>query len=148
MDFMKDLRENLRYLVQKMGLLEESESQCCGVTLTQCHAIGEIGRGGALSLNELADRLGLDKSTMSRTLNQLVELGYADRTADANDRRYVTISLTDEGASQFDKIESFSERVHKSVMHHVPEDQREQVVESLQILVQAFEKAMKEQNCC
>ncbi|HBF35883.1 MAG TPA: MarR family transcriptional regulator, partial [Firmicutes bacterium] len=67
------LREIVRILERKLGVLDDLQSSCCGVTFAQCHAIVEIGRARKISLNDLADILGLDKSTMSRTINNLVE---------------------------------------------------------------------------
>lgn len=67
------LRELIRILVRDLGILEKSDASCCGVTITQCHAVVEIGRKGKISLVDLAGLLGLDKSTMSRTINNLVE---------------------------------------------------------------------------
>src|SRR5690554_6773377 len=95
------LRELLRILIRNLGILEERDASCCGATITQCHAIVEIGRSEKISLVDLADILYVDKSTMSRTVNNLVEAGLAVRELDANDRRYVTIQLTENGRSVF-----------------------------------------------
>ena len=94
------LRELIRVLVRNLGILEKSDSNCCGVTISQCHAIVEVGRVGEISLNELAELLTLDKSTMSRTINNLVEDGLVVRELHPEDRRYITIKLTDEGINQ------------------------------------------------
>ncbi|HBG22772.1 MAG TPA: MarR family transcriptional regulator, partial [Peptococcaceae bacterium] len=61
------------------------------MTYSQCHTLVEIGRKRCLSINELADLLGLDKSTMSRTVNTMVEQGLVTREPDPADRRYVNI---------------------------------------------------------
>jgi hypothetical protein len=42
----KYLRELIRVLVRNLGILEKSDASCCGVTISQCHAIVEIGRSG------------------------------------------------------------------------------------------------------
>jgi hypothetical protein len=42
----KALREVIRLLERKLGLLDELEASCCGVTFSQCHAVVEIGRHG------------------------------------------------------------------------------------------------------
>jgi DNA-binding MarR family transcriptional regulator len=97
------LRELIRILVRNLGILEKSDASCCGVTITQCHAIVEIGRREKISLVDLADLLGVDKSTMSRTVNNLVEADLAARELDAANRRYVIIQLTDNGRSVFQK---------------------------------------------
>ena len=63
------LRELIRILVRNLGVLEKADANCCGVSISQCHAIVEIGRAKEISLNKLAELLTLDKSTMSRTIN-------------------------------------------------------------------------------
>jgi len=143
----ESFRERLRNLVRKMGLLEEAEANCCGVTLGQCHAIGEIGRSESLNLNTLADRLSLDKSTMSRTLNSLVEAGYAIREASPEDRRYVEIHLSDQGQQQFKTIETYSQTHYQHVLNEIPNDKMEQVLESLKLLAEAFQRADALKDC-
>jgi len=138
------LRELLRVLVRNLGILEKSEATCCGTTISQCHAIVEIGRSEDISLNELADLLALDKSTMSRTINNLVEADIVVRDLHPEDRRYVTIRLTDSGKRVFETIESSMEKYYRSIFHSIPEEKREQVIESLGLLVDA----VKENKCC
>jgi DNA-binding MarR family transcriptional regulator len=138
------LRECIRLLTRRLGLLEKSESSCCGVTLSQCHAIVEIGRAGGISVIDLASLLGLDKSTMSRTINNLVEMDLVTREAVPDNRRILSIDLTDKGKELFSGIESSMERYYQDVYSSLPDDKREQVLESLEILV----KTLPEQQCC
>ncbi|BCN28928.1 MarR family winged helix-turn-helix transcriptional regulator [Anaeromicropila herbilytica] len=137
------LRELLRILIRNLGILEKSDSSCSGVTIAQCHAIVEIGRAGQMSLIELADMLGLDKSTLSRTINNLVETDLALREIDPENRRYVIIKLTKEGYKVYQDIEESMFRYYSSIFSSIPEDKREQVLESLQILT----KSVKDSNC-
>jgi DNA-binding MarR family transcriptional regulator len=138
------LRECIRLLTRRLGLLEKSESSCCGVTLSQCHAIVEIGRAGGISVIDLASLLGLDKSTMSRTINNLVEMNLVTREAVPDNRRLLSIDLTDKGKELFSGIESSMERHYQDVYNSLPDDKREQVLESLEILV----KTLPKQQCC
>lgn len=138
------LRELLRILVRNLGLLEKSEASCCGTTIAQCHAIVEIGRGNQISLNELSDVLGLDKSTLSRTINNLVEGDLVIREIHPEDRRYITIELTEKGKEVFRSIEGSMELYYKSILNSIPEDRREQVLESLELLADA----VKQNKCC
>ena len=131
------LRELIRVLVRNLGLLEESEATCCGTTVSQCHAIVEIGRAKEISLNELAELLGLDKSTMSRTINKLVDSGLAIRELHPDDRRYVAIKLTYEGIKIFNSIEGTMEQYYQSIFSSIPEEKRDQVLESLQLIIKA-----------
>ncbi|TEB12184.1 MarR family winged helix-turn-helix transcriptional regulator [Pelotomaculum propionicicum] len=130
-------------LTRKLGLLEKSEASCCGVTLSQCHAVVEIGRVGSISVNNLAGILGLDKSTMSRTVNNLVEQGLVTRETDPEDRRYLSIGLTDQGRQLFVNIESGMEQFYQDAFKAIPPEKREQVLESLEILVKSLPN-----KCC
>ncbi len=138
------LRECFRLLTKKLGLLEKSESLCCGVTLSQCHAIVEIGKAGTISVNDLANTLGLDKSTMSRSVNGLVEQRLASREPDPADRRYMVIELTGTGRALFLNIEDRMEQYYHIVYDSLPADRRGQVLESLELLV----KALPQDQCC
>lgn len=133
------LRELIRILVRDLGVLEKSDASCCGVSLAQCHAIVEIGRKEKISLVDLASLLGLDKSTMSRTINNLVESDLVLRDLDMENRRYVIIQLTEKGSSVFRNIEESMDVYYKSIFNSIPENKRSQVLESLQILKEAVE---------
>lgn len=137
-------RELIRVLVRNLGILERSEASCCGVTLSQCRALVEVGRAGEVSLNELAEALSLDKSTMSRTINNLVEAELVIRELHAEDRRYVTIKLTDKGIGAFKNIEESMEQYYETLLFSILENKRVQVLESLQLIVDAA----KENKCC
>lgn len=138
------LREHIRTLERKLGILNESEMACCQVTLAQCHAIVEIGRAETLALNELAERMGVDSSTMSRTVQQLVAVGKVLREPGQEDRRKVVIRLTDEGAREFRSIETAMDSEFRSVMNAIPAEKRAQVLESLSLLL----AAMPDMPCC
>ncbi len=139
-----NLRELIRVLVRNLGILEKGDASCCGVTIAQCHAIVEIGRAKKIALIDLADLLGLDKSTMSRTVNNLVESGLVIRDLDAENRRYVTIQLTSGGLDVFKSIEESMGQYYRSIFSSIPEDKRVQVLESLQLLTDA----VKDNKCC
>ncbi|MFX4262761.1 MarR family winged helix-turn-helix transcriptional regulator [Pelotomaculum propionicicum] len=130
-------------MTRKLGLLEKNEASCCGVSLTQCHVIVEIGRAASLSVNNLAKILGLDKSTMSRTVNNLVEQGLVSREPDPEDRRYMSISLTEKGRVSFLNIENGMEQYYQVAYASLPADKRERVLESLEILVKSLPE-----HCC
>ena len=138
------LRETTRLLIRKLGVLERSEAICCGITLTQCHAIVEAGRKKQISVNELAELLNLDKSTVSRTVEQLVTHDMIVREPDPNDRRYVTLQLTSKGEQLFGDIEKRMQAYFTEILELIPEEKREQVIDSLQI----FSKALHNKRCC
>ena len=140
----KQLRESIRVLERKLGILEESEMACCGLTLAQCHALVEIGRAKSVSLVDLAGTIGLDTSTLSRTVNNLVTKSMVRRELDPDDRRYVTIQLTPEGNRYFRQIEASMDAYFAKVYASIAEGDRKNVLESLSVLLAAMEGL----NCC
>ena len=138
------LRELIRILIRDLGILEKEDANCSGITISQCHAIVEVGRAEEISLNELAELLKLDKSTMSRTINNLVEQGMVARELHPKDRRYITIKLTDEGIKSFKNIEGGMTKFYKNVFTAIPEGKREQVLDSLKLLIEAVDQ----NKCC
>ena len=134
----KKLREEIRILERKLGALEEYHNSCCSVTMSQCHAIVEIGRTKKISLNQLAELLNLENSSVSRTINNLVNNGLVKRDTDLHDRRYITISLTEQGMELFKDIEEEMDSYFLKVYETIPCEKRQQVMEALSILIEAL----------
>lgn len=140
----QELRESTRILIRKLGLLERSGATCCDITMTQCHVIVETGRREKISVNELAELLHLDKSTVSRTVEQLVNKEILTREPDASDRRYVVLRLTEQGRELFRSIEARMANYFSGILESIPAEKREQVIDSLHIL----SEALKDTRCC
>ena len=140
----RQIKSHLQSIVRILILLDDNEKSCCGITLAQCHALVEVGEAGALSLNDLASRMSLDKSTLSRTVNHLVTQGYCAREEDPGDRRYLSIRLTESGAALYERVKYGIEEYFKAIYHAIPEEKRVQVLESVELLAQAI----KGTECC
>lgn len=133
----KLLRETMRHLERRIVMDENNLKSVCGISLTQCHAMVEIGRAGNLSVRSLSEKMGLDNSTVSRAVDALVEKGIAHRETDPSNRRYVTIFLTEKGLNEFRGIESSMDVYYEKLLDTFAEDKREQVLESIQMLLKA-----------
>ena len=140
----KRLREIMRLLVRKLGFLERGEASCCNITLSQCHTIIEVGRTGKVSLVDLAANLNLDKSTVSRSVDNLVNQGLLVRETDLQDRRFVTLSLTKQGESTYQELEKRMADYFQEIIDAIPYEKREQVIDSVQCLTEAVHGS----NCC
>jgi len=140
----KNLREMIRILERKLGILQDSQFSCCSISMSQCHALVEIGRAKSICLNDLAELLNLENNTMSRTVSNLVAKELAKREINPLDRRYLTISLTDKGQKHYEDIEEEMNQYFNKIYETIPEDKRQQVLESMEILIEAFGK----KDCC
>lgn len=127
----KGFKNAIRKFGKEFEQLEKGVLLCCGVTFTQCNTILEIGRAGCVSLNKLADLLEVDNSTMSQTISKLVKQKLVRRDIDPDDRRYVTISLTQEGMTVYKKLDEGMNSYYTDVYYSIPEDKRVQIIDAL-----------------
>ncbi|HWO75564.1 MAG TPA: MarR family winged helix-turn-helix transcriptional regulator [Bacillus sp. (in: firmicutes)] len=141
------IREVLQCLVRDFGLLQREGSQCCGITVMQSQILYEMGKHDNLSLNELSAKLSMDSGLLSRQINNLVDTGYVNRIPDPKDRRYVILSLSEQGKKKRDEISEQMVEYVNGIFNRIPKDKHEQVVESLQLLADAM-KGDFNSSCC
>ena len=146
MDKVKMFRERTRELERNLEKMNRSDCCQCSVTTSQCFLVVEIGRNPGICVKELANVLKLDKSAVSRAVEELVQKGFVIREPSKADRRSVVLTLTEEGEARFNKIENDMYEKFKKVFVRIPKDKQEQVLEALQIYNEACEK--EEGKCC
>lgn len=131
------LRTVMRLLARKLGLLQKSEAACCGITMGQCHVLLEADSAAALTLSDLAQRLNVDKSTASRTVDGLVGAGLLQREVDDADRRCVRITVTAKGRELAERINRCLDAYYCQVVAAVAPMARPAVVQGLSALLAA-----------
>lgn len=94
--YIRDFRETVRIFEREI-FLQNTASCCNGVSLAQCHTLLEIQNRDEISVSDLAQNMQLDKSTVSRTVDKLVNMELVDRTIPQENRRMAQLKLTDEG---------------------------------------------------
>ena len=146
MDKVKMFRERTRELERNLEKMNRSDCCQCSVTTSQCFLVVEIGRNPGICVKDLANVLKLDKSAVSRAVEELVQKGFVIREPSKADRRSVVLTLTEEGEARFNKIENDMYEKFKKVFARIPKDKQEQVLEALQIYNEACEK--EEGKCC
>lgn len=90
--------------------------------------LGSIARLGT-PLSDVGALLGVSKQAASQLVDTLVLRGYVDRIADPDDRRRVTVGLTDRGREAADEIRTAVEATDAALAERVGE----QVVEQLRV---------------
>jgi DNA-binding MarR family transcriptional regulator len=142
------LREKLRLLEREMNDPFGRDGGCCGLTLAQCHTLLEVGYRGEVSLVDLASSFGLDTSTLSRMIQGLVLLGLVRRLTNEKDRRYVAISLTEQGRKLFEQIETTFNTYFSEVLELIPSEKQSSVVEGIGLFSDAVRKRNEVSRCC
>jgi DNA-binding MarR family transcriptional regulator len=77
---------------KKMATINIKNIIASGLSMSQATVIQEIGHHDGISLKMLSSLVGLDNSTVSRTVNQLVEKNLVLRRTQENDRRMILIN--------------------------------------------------------
>ncbi|KOG91070.1 MarR family winged helix-turn-helix transcriptional regulator [Streptomyces varsoviensis] len=78
-----------------------------------------------LAQQQVADRLGMDRSDLVKLLDRLEEAGKVTRQRDTEDRRRHVLTLTDKGRSAVARTEEISQRVTDQFLKRLtPEEQQ------------------------
>jgi DNA-binding MarR family transcriptional regulator len=139
----REFRSILRQFERAISAQNQS-SCCCRVSLNQCHLLMELDQKDGITLNELSDRLGLDKSTVSRTVEALVNQGMVDRIIPKENRRTTRISLTNAGKETCRTINRGNDRYFKKILSVVPAGHREGFLEGFRLLTAAMEQSSEQ----
>jgi DNA-binding MarR family transcriptional regulator len=123
----KKFREILRRFEREI-FVQTNECCCNGVTLAQCHALLEIESKNKESVTELASTLCLDKSTISRTVDGLVNSGLVDRTIPAENRRTSILQLTEAGKDVCISINGNNDKYISNTLSVLTEAEKEQLI--------------------
>lgn len=75
-----------------------------GVGVVEWRMLSMLAVENGISANRISQVIGLDKSAVSRALQQLAGAGYVALQADEKDGRRTTVSLTAEGEALHDRI--------------------------------------------
>jgi DNA-binding MarR family transcriptional regulator len=133
------LQEQLIALIRAFGLHRPDQTPCGEpVAVAEAHALMELAHGVPLSQNDLAARLQLEKSTVSRLVGILETRGWIARTRSAQDRRAREMRLTESGRQMATNLAGARRVKFARVFDAIPETERATVLESLQILVDAM----------
>lgn len=140
----------MRRLEREAGMLLAAETACCSVTVAQCHFLLELEALVQSSLQEIADSLSLDKSTLSRTVDTLVRDGFVERIPDTVNRRKVSLSLTESGKDKCAYINSLCNNQYEEIFSLIPKNKRAVVLERINLLasVMLTKRSQEETSCC
>ena len=89
-------------------------------------------------MSELAARLHLEISTMTRVIDGLVTNGLATRVADSQDRRICRVRISRKGQSLVAKIRAELVKEYELVLREIPAESREAVISAMSHLLSAF----------
>jgi MarR family transcriptional regulator, transcriptional regulator for hemolysin len=97
----------------------------------RAHHVLKTAMQGEYTQTELARIVGLDKTTMVVTLDDLEAAGLAERRLSATDRRARVVAVTKAGAARVRQAEAIAARVHDEVLETLPAGERKALLNGL-----------------
>ncbi len=140
------LRNLIAALVRRFSLSQRADVLCCGMTVAQAALLEALADGRVLRLSELATRLGITPSTLTRNLERLEEEGLVARAADPDDARAALVRLTSAGKRAADKVAAQEAAFAADVVARLGKERARVLVRALGDLWQAVRAATEE--CC
>ncbi len=144
--FSSDIQRFTNRLVRYQGVSDRVLTEQLGVTVAQSYTLLAMPPTGSLTMNELSETLSLANSTMTRTVDQLVEKGLVERELDDEDRRVVRVRLSAQGQKAQAAVKEVLENFFKQALSDIPEEEREAVLHSFQTVTRAIAKGLA--TCC
>lgn len=134
------VRHYSRLVVRQLGMLGGNLQQF-GLTNSQCHTLIELGNDAPLTAGELADRLNLDRSTMSRIVASLIESGDVQEGRTASDARQKPLTLTDKGKDKLSRVNAAVSDQVDHALKQLSNEERQVVVAGMALYSKALARS-------
>ena len=101
-----------------------------------------LNRHEGTSLSEVAEHIGLSLSSMSELVDDLVTRGLVNRQTHSEDRRRITLTLTDHGSTTQRKARDATANYLEKKLEHLSASERASVFAGMQVLKNVFAESV------
>lgn len=117
---------------------EESIREELGLSPAEFRGIIALVPDSEVNGNILSRKMGLSVSRGSRVIDKLIENGYLKYSRNSEDKRAITVSLTDKGISIQRKINQIFDECEKSILKKMSSEEIEVFRNSLSKIGESF----------
>jgi DNA-binding MarR family transcriptional regulator len=128
---LQEIGQLLRQLTRLVGGADDGPP----MTATQRIALVELG---PLRLNDLAQRMGTSTPTASRAVDTLEALGLVTRAPDAEDRRALSLTVSERGRALLDERLARAAAAFGPATASLSDDERRELLELLRRMTDAL----------
>jgi len=111
------------------------------ISMTHLLLMSLLETHGSLPMSRVAELLGCGLPAATGIVSRMEERGLVDRQHESEDRRVVTLRLTDEGAAEVRELQLSRRDRMATALTHLSEAEREQLLASVRSLRAAFNRA-------
>jgi DNA-binding MarR family transcriptional regulator len=137
LDLIDDVRAASRLMVRELGFMEATVA-ATDYPPSAVHTILEIGIRGPMTSGQLAGFLHLEKSSVSRLVRKLIEIGELREMSDAADARIKPLALTAKGQRTLAALHEFGRRQVSGALSRLSESERHTAREGLMLYARAL----------
>lgn len=138
--FIDGIRSSSRRIVRALGFMRPNLART-DYPPSAVHAILELGLRQSMTASEIAEYLGLEKSSVSRLLRNLIDVGVLQEKSNEHDGRSKNLSLTSKGRRTFAAITAFGRDQVGSALQKLSKKQQQLVSIGLAIYADALSQA-------
>ena len=109
--------------------------EALGLNLPKWRALSVIGRLSGCTMNELAEFTTIDRTTLTRTADQLIDAGLVTRCGHPNDRRIVRLEMTDAGQAAFGQALVEMRRFNRAALEGVSAKDQDHLRDTLRAVL-------------
>jgi DNA-binding MarR family transcriptional regulator len=131
----------LRRLTRRVTAVYNRALAPTGLRVTQYSLLANLRGAAPVALSLLAERMDLDRTTLTRNLKPLADAGWVRVDQDAVDARVRLVALTPRGEAQLQAARSLWKRAQQEVNHTIGDEQLATLHELLDRCVPLFRPA-------
>lgn len=111
-----------------------------GLTQAEFRCLRLFGTDETINNKQIAERMQLSPSRLTRIIDGLVTKGYMMREIEPNDRRNMRVSLSKNGVLIVQQLNNAYVNIHKEILEDIDEPQHKPLISAMTNLLSALEK--------
>lgn len=139
-EVVNELRRNARSVIRELGLLNDAYFEI-GITLAERHLLIELAGLSSPTMGEIAERLLLDKSTISRLISKALKKGYIECITDKNDKRRRFLQMTENGKKTLQAFEPIAFNQTQQALMTLTHDEIETVYKGVALYAKGLKNS-------
>ena len=116
-------------------LLQSIETAQPGLTFNEFRILMHTGRNPGITQKELVEHSHTDKAQMARTLAQLQDKGWLERSTSEADKRVRCLQLSAQGLQLYARLRTLREELAVELLKDCPQEMQAQLQTQLQVML-------------
>ena len=133
-------REALDNVIFDQAFQKKIAGKLKDLSKNQPMVIKIIGMEGEVMPSTIGKYTGMEKSSLTRMVDDLEKKGVVSRKTDPDDRRKVLVSLTEKGLKYYNSLKEIEAEMADEILKFVDEKDIEDFVQSLETMVKILRK--------